>query len=143
MTQPDDRLWSYRPPKGSRSCREVGGGGSMKPSWNVARVGPGDGMSTSCRPSGSTGQLPTLSCQARSLHFTYYSAMTAVRRWTQPHQAPTTRAWADCITSSSTRMKTFVKCKKFAKTYSTAMSRDASEESTTTKGSDAPLPDPD
>ena len=25
MAQHDDRLWSYRPSKGSRSCREVGG----------------------------------------------------------------------------------------------------------------------
>ena len=25
MTQCDDRLWPYRPPKGSRSCREIGG----------------------------------------------------------------------------------------------------------------------
>ena len=29
MAQRDDRLWSYRPPKGSRSCREVGGGGGI------------------------------------------------------------------------------------------------------------------
>ena len=32
---------------------------------------------------------------------------------------------------------------KFAKTYSTAMSRDASDESTTTQGSAAPLPEPE
>ena len=25
LAQRDDRLWTYRPPKGSRSCREVGG----------------------------------------------------------------------------------------------------------------------
>ena len=35
------------------------------------------------------------------------------------------------------------KCRKFARTYSTAMSRDASDESTTTQGSDAPLPEPE
>ena len=49
---------------------------------------------------------------------------------------------ADYITSSPTRVETFVKCRKFAKTYSTVMSRDASDESTTTQGSDAPLPEP-
>ena len=41
------------------------------------------------------------------------------------------------------KVKTFVNCRKFAKTYSTAMSRDNSDESTTTQGSDAPLPEPE
>ena len=50
--------------------------------------------------------------------------------------------WMDYITSSPTRVKTFVKCRKFAKTYSTAMGREASDESATTQGSDAPLPGP-
>ena len=37
-------------------------------------------------------------------------------------------------------MKTFVKCRKFAKTCSTAMSRDVSDESIKTQGSDARPP---
>ena len=119
------------------------GGGSMKPPWNFARVGLVDGINTCSRPFGCTGQPPTLGCQARSPPSAYYSAVTAVPRWTLPHQAPTTKAWTDCITSSPTRVKTFVKCRKFARTYSTAMGRDASDESTTTQGSDAPLPEPE
>ena len=37
------------------------------------------------------------------------------------------------------KSKAFVKCRKFGKTCSTAMTRDASDESTKTQGSDAPL----
>ena len=142
MAQGDDRLWPYRPPKGSRSCRELGGGGSMKPSLNFARVSLGDGVNTYSRPSGCTGQPSTLGCQARPPPFAYYSAVTTVLKWALPHLAPTTRAWADYITSLPTRVKTF-KCRKFAKTYSTAIGRDASNESTTTQGLDAPLPQPE
>ena len=129
-------------PRAQRAVEGVGGG-SMKSSWNFARVGLGDGMNTCNRPSGCTGQPPTLRCQARPPPSVYYSAVTAVPRWALPHQAPATRAWTDCITSSPTRVKTFVKCRKFAKAYSTAMSRDASDENTTTQGSDAPLPEPE
>ena len=133
----------YRPPKGSRSCREVWGGGSMKPSWNFARVGLGDWTNTCIQPSGCPGQLPTLGCQAMPPPSAYYSSVTAVPRWMLPHQAPATRAWTDYITLSPTRAKTFVKCRKFAKIYSTAMSRDASDESTTTQGSDPSLSEPE
>ena len=85
---------------------------------------------------------PDLGCQARPPPSTYYSAETAVPRWTLPHQAPMTRAWMACITSLPASVKTLVKCRKFARTYSTARSRDASDESTTTQGSDLPLPEP-
>ena len=85
---------------------------------------------------------PDLGCQARPPPCAYYSAETAVPRWTLPHQVPTARAWTDCITSSPTRV-TFVKCRKFARTYSPAISRDASDESTTTQESDTPLPEPE
>ena len=95
-------------------------------------------MNTCSRLSGCTGPPPTHGCQTRPPPSAYYSAVSAVPRWTLPHQAPTTRAWTDSITSSPTRAKTF-KCWKFARTYSTAMSRDASDESVTTQGSDAPL----
>ena len=54
----------------------------MKPSWNFARVGLGDGMSTCSRLSGCTRQPPTLDCRARPPPSAYYSAMTAVPRWT-------------------------------------------------------------
>ena len=50
------------------------------------------GMSTRSRLSGCTGQPPTLDCRARPPPSAYYSAVTAVTRWTLPHQAPTTRA---------------------------------------------------
>ena len=83
---------------------------------------------------------PDLGCQAKPPPSAFYSAETAVPRWTLPHQAPTTRACTDCVTSSPTRMKAFVR--KVARTYSTTMSRDASDESTTTQGSAAPLPEP-
>ena len=59
-----------------------------------------------------------------------YSAVAAEPRWTLPHLVPTTRAWTDYITSSLTRVKTSVKCRKSTKNYSTVMSRDASNEST-------------
>ena len=119
------------------------GGRSINLSWNFARVGLGDGMVMCGRSSSCTRRSPTLGCQARPPPSAYYSAETAVHRWTLPHQSPTTRAWTDFIISSPTRAKTFVKCRKFARTYSTTMSRDASDESTTTQGSDAPLPEPE
>ena len=76
---------------------------------------------------------PDLECQARPPTSAYYSAKTAVPRWTLPRQAPTTRAWTDCVTLLPTRVTTLVKRRKFARTYSTAMSRDASDESTATQ----------
>ena len=78
------------------------------------------------QPALYTGQHPTHGCQARPPPSAYCSAVTAVPEWTLPHRAPTTRAWTDHITSSPTRVKTFVKCKDFAKIYGTAMRRDAS-----------------
>ena len=111
------------------------GGGFMKPSWNFARVSLGDGTNTCSRPYGCIGQALTLGYQTRPPSSACYSAVTAVPRWTLPHVAPTTRAWTDYITLSPTRVKTSVMCRKFSKTYSTAMSRDASNESTQTQGS--------
>ena len=40
------------------------------------------------------------------------------------------------------KSKNLRQVQKFARTYSTAMSRDASDESTITQGSAAPLPEP-
>ena len=110
------------------------GGGSIEPSWNFVRIGFGDGMNTCSQSSGCIEQNPTHACQAKPPPSSYYPVVTAVPRWTLPNQAPTTRAWTDYITYSLRRVKTFVKCRKFAKTCSTAMSRDASEESTKTQG---------
>ena len=106
----------------------------MKPSWNFARVGLGDEMDVCSQTCGCAGQPPTLGCQARPSPSACCSAVTAIPRWTLPHLALTTRAWTDYITSPPTRVKTFVKCRKFAKTYITAMSRDASDESAKNAG---------
>ena len=67
------------------------GGESIKPLWNFARIGLGDRTNTCNQPSGCVEQHPTHTCQAKSLPSSYYLAVTAVPRWTLPHQAPTTR----------------------------------------------------
>ena len=56
------------------------GGGSMKPSWNFARAGVGNGMNTCNWPYGCIGLLPTLGYQARPPPSACYSAVTAVPR---------------------------------------------------------------
>ena len=66
-------------------------------------------MNTCGRPFDCIGQPPTLGYQAMPPPSAYYSVETVVPRWTQPHQAPTTRAWTDCVTSALTRVKTSVK----------------------------------
>ena len=59
---------------------------------------------------------PIHACQAKPPPSSYYSVVTAAPKWMLPHQGPTTTAWADYITSSLTRAKTFVKYRKSAKT---------------------------
>ena len=109
----------------------------------LCKVGLGGGMNTCNQPFGCIEQHSTHACQAKPPPSAYYSAETAVPRWMLPHQAPTTRAWTYCVTSSPTRVKAPVKCRTFARTYGTAISRDASDESITTQGSAAPLPEPE
>ena len=91
----------------------------MIPLWNFARTDLGDGTNTYNQPSDCIEQHPTHACQAKPLPSSYYSVVTTVPKWTLPCQAPTTRAWTDDITTSPARAKTFFKCRKFAKTYST------------------------
>ena len=53
-------------PRAQGAVERLGGGGSMKPSWNFARVGLGGGMNMCSRPSGCTGQ--PLTSAARQGH---------------------------------------------------------------------------
>ena len=115
----------------------------MKLSWNFAKPGLGDGMNVHSQPSGYIERHPIHACQAKPPPFSYYSAVTAVPRWTLPHQAPTTRAWKDYKSLLLTRAKPFAKCRTSAKTCIIAMSRDDSDASTRTLGSNAPLPEPE
>ena len=87
----------------------------MKLSWNFAKPDLGDGMNMCSQLSGCIGQHPIHAYQAKPLPLSYYSVVTAAPRWTLPHRGPMTRAWMDYITSSLTRAKIFVKCRKSAK----------------------------
>ena len=115
----------------------------MKPSWNFAKTGLGGRMSICSQLSGYIERHPVHACQAKPPPFSYYPVVTAAPRWTPPHQAPTTRVWKYDIISLLTKVKPFAKCRTFAKTCSIAMSRDDSDESTRTLGSNAPLPEPE
>ena len=75
-------------------------------------------MNTCNQPSGCIEQHPTRAFQAKPLPSSYYLVVTAVPRCTLLHQALTVKARADYITSSRTRVKTFVKYRKFVKTCS-------------------------
>ena len=81
----------------------------MKPSWNSAKPDLGDGMNMCSQPSGCIGQYRIHACQAKSPPSPFYLVVTAALRWTPPHQAPTTRAWTDYITSLLTRAKALIK----------------------------------
>ena len=114
----------------------------MKPLWNFTRVGLGDGMNTCSWPSGCTGQPPTLGCQARPPPSAYDSADCRTQMdATSP--SPDDEGMDGLHKLIAGKSKNLVECRKFAKPYSTAMSRDASNESATTRGADAPLSEPE
>ena len=73
----------------------------MKPLWNSARIGHGNGTNTCNPPFGGIGQHPTPAGQAKPLPSSYYSAVTAAPRWTLPHQAPTMEGLHNLIAGKS------------------------------------------
>ena len=56
------------------------GGGSMKPSWNFAKTGLGDGINMCSLHSGYIERHPIHACQAKPPRPSYYSVVTAVPR---------------------------------------------------------------
>ena len=88
------------------------------------------GVNMCCQSSGYIERHPIHTCWAKPPPSSYYSAVTAIHRWTLPHQAPTTSAWKDNITSLLTRAKPFAKCRTSGTTCTIAMCRDNSDEST-------------
>ena len=119
------------------------GGGSMKPSWNFAKIGFDDGMDIFSQHFGYIERHPIYACQARPTPSFYYSVVTAVPRWTLPHQSPTTKARKDYTTLLLTRAKPFAMRRTSATICNIAMSRNDSDESTRTLEPDARLPEPE
>ena len=79
-------------PRAQGAVERLGGGRSMKPSWNFAKPGLGDRVNMCSNPSGCIKRHPTHACQAKPPPSSYYSVVTSVPRYTLPHQVPTTGA---------------------------------------------------
>ena len=86
-------------PRAQRAVQRLGSG-SMKPSSTFVKTGLGDSLNMCSQHSGSIERHPIHFCQAKPPRFSNYLVVTAVPIWALPHQAPTMRAWKDCITST-------------------------------------------